>query len=270
MYLRFKSKTPQDFGIDIISVGNLTVGGSGKTPLVTALACGYENVAIILRGYGRESRGLYVVKDGQNILCDVSVSGDEAMIYAHKVPHAIVIVSEERKEGILKAKELGAKIVFLDDAYSKHEIKKFDFLIEVRSENSRCLPSGAYRERLWSRKKAVVLQEGIDFKRAVELKNKSAKMSLLTAIARPSRLDAFLPEVVSKNYFEDHHAFLKEELVAILERDKSDSLLVTYKDFVKVESFQLPLSLLDLHVEVEQKVFDIINKYREANSAKKD
>lgn len=270
MYLRFKSKTPQDFGIDIISVGNLSVGGSGKTPLVTALACGYENVAIILRGYGRESRGLYVVKDGKNILCDVSVSGDEAMIYAHKVPHAVVIVSEDRKEGILKAKELGAKIVFLDDAYSKHDIKKLDFLIEVKTENSSCLPSGAYRERLWSEKKAIVLQEGIDFKRAVELKNKSAKMSLLTAIARPSRLDAFLPEVVSKNYFEDHHAFVKEELVAILDKDSSDSLLVTYKDFVKVESFQLPLSLLDLHVEVEQKVFDSINKYREANSAKKD
>ncbi|MDO8454570.1 MAG: tetraacyldisaccharide 4'-kinase [Sulfurimonas sp.] len=270
MYIRFKIKKPQDFGIDIISVGNLSVGGSGKTPLVTALACEYENAAIILRGYGRESRGLFVVKNGEKILCDVSVSGDEAMIYAHKVPHAIVIVSEERKEGIIKAKELGAKIVFLDDAYSKHDIKKLDFIIEVKTKNSSCLPSGAYRERLWNGKKAVVLQEGADFKRVVELKNKSAKMSLLTAIARPSRLDAFLPEVVSKNYFEDHHAFIKEELAAILDKDSSDSLLVTYKDFVKVESYHLPLSLLDLHVEVDKKVFDIINKYREANSAKKD
>ncbi len=270
MYIRFKIKKPQDFGVDIISVGNLSVGGSGKTPLVTALASKYENAAIILRGYGRESRGLQVVKNGENILCDVRVSGDEAMIYAHKVPHAVVIVSEDRKEGINKAKELGAKIIFLDDAYSKHEIKKLDFLIEVQSKNSNCLPSGAFRERLWSAKEAVVLQEGVDFKRVVALKNKSDKMSLLTAIARPSRLDAFLPKVVSKNYFEDHHAFIKEELVAILERDSSDSLLVTYKDFVKVESFHLPLSLLDLHVEVEQKVFDIINRYREANSAKKD
>jgi tetraacyldisaccharide 4'-kinase len=270
MYIRFKIKKPQDFGVVIISVGNLSVGGSGKTPLVTALASEYENAAIILRGYGRESRGLQVVKNGENILCDVRVSGDEAMIYAHKVPHAVVIVSEDRKEGIKKAKELGAKIVFLDDAYSKHEIKKLDFLIEVQSKNSNCLPSGAFRERLWSSKEAVVLQEGVDFKREVALKNKSDKMSLLTAIARPSRLDAFLPEVVSKNYFEDHHAFIKEELAAILERDSSDSLLVTYKDFVKVESFHLPLSLLDLHVEVEEKVFDIINRYREANSAKKD
>ncbi len=124
MYIRFTIKKPQDFGIDIISVGNITVGGSGKTPLVTALASKYEHAAIILRGYGRASRGLFVVKNGENILCDVSVSGDEAMIYAHKVPHAVVIVSEDRREGIIKAKELGAKIVFLDDAYSKHDIKK--------------------------------------------------------------------------------------------------------------------------------------------------
>ena len=125
MYIRFKSKKPVDFNIDIVSVGNLSVGGSGKTPLVTALASRYKNVAIVLRGYGRSSRGLHVVKDEGKILCDVSVSGDEAMIYAHKLSNAIVIVSEDRQKGILKAKEMGVKIVFLDDAYSINSSKSF-------------------------------------------------------------------------------------------------------------------------------------------------
>lgn len=263
MYVRFKSKRAEDFGIDIISVGNLSVGGSGKTPLVTALASRYENVAIVLRGYGRKSSGLYVVSNGVEILCDVEVSGDEAMIYAHKVPSAIVIVSEGRKKGILSAKEMGAKIIFLDDAYSKHDIKKLDILIDVESKNSSCLPSGPFRERLWSEKEAVVVKEGTHFKRVVELKNKSDKMSLLTAIARPQRLDKYLPDVVSKNYFEDHHSFEKDEVLAILKRDNSKSLLVTYKDFVKLEQFDLPLSLLDLHVEVDEKIFKIIDNYRE-------
>ena len=266
MYFRFKSKTPQDFGINIISIGNLNVGGSGKTPLVSALALKYENAAIILRGYGRKSRGLHVVKNKKEILCDVSISGDEAMIYAHKVPDAIVIVSENRKEGILKAKEMGAKVIFLDDAYSKHDIKKLDLLIEVNSKNNSCLPAGPFRERLWAEKETVVLKDGVDFKRVVELKNKSAKMSLVTAIARPTRLDEFLPDVVSKHYFEDHYSFKKSELEDILLSSGSDSLLVTYKDFVKVESFKLPLSLLDLHVEVDDKVFQIIGNY----IAKKD
>lgn len=261
MYLRFKNKTPEYLGLKVVSVGNLSVGGSGKTPLVSALALRYENVAIVLRGYGRESQGLYVVKESHKILCDVSVSGDEAMIYAHKIPHAIVIVSEDRKTGILKAKEMGAKLVFLDDAYSKHDIKKLDLLIEVKSANNSCLPSGPFRERLWSSKEAVLVKEGVDFKRVVKLKNKSAKMSLVTAIARPSRLDEFLPYVISKNYFEDHHSFVKEELVDVLHRDNSDSILVTYKDFVKLESFDLPLSLLDLHVEVDERIFKIIGDY---------
>lgn len=265
VYTLFKSKKALDYGVDIVSVGNLTVGGSGKTPLVTALALEYENVAVILRGYGRQSKGLVVVKDKENILCDVVMSGDEAMIYAHKLPNAIVIVSEDRKIAINKAKEMGAKLIFLDDAYSKHDIKKLDLVIEVKSKNGSCLPSGPYRERVWDSKECVILQDGIDFKRGVELKGKCDKMSLVTAIARPSRLDEYLPEVVNKNYFEDHHLFTKMELEEILKRDKADALLVTYKDFVKMQSFGLPLSLLDLEMQVEKRVFELIDNYREYN-----
>lgn len=269
MFLRFKSKKAKDFGIAVISVGNLSVGGSGKTPLVVALASRYEDAAVVLRGYGRQSRGLYVVSDKGEILCDVATSGDEAMIYARKLRNAVVIVSEDREDGIKKAKEMGSKILFLDDAYSKHDIKKLDFVIEVESKNSSCLPSGPFRERLWSAKEAIVLKEGRDFKRVVTLENKSDKMSLLTAIARPQRLDEYLPQVVSKNYFEDHHVFGKDEVVEILERDKSDSLLVTYKDFVKLEEFALPLCLLDLDVQVSEDIFKIIDDYGE-KYAKKD
>jgi len=261
MWVRFKTKSVQDFGIKIISVGNLSVGGSGKTPLTSALAMRYDKVAIVLRGYGRESKGLYVVKDFKEILCDVKTSGDEAMIYAHKVPHAIVIVSEDRKKGIEKAKEIGAEIVFLDDAYSKHDIKKLDILIDVETKNKACLPSGAFRERLWSGKKALVLKEGVDFKRVVELKDRCDKMSLVTAIARPQRLDKFLPDVKGKHCFEDHHTFSKDELEEILKKDGVDSLLVTYKDFVKVSSFGLKLSLLDLHMEVDENIFKTIDLF---------
>ena len=261
MWIRYKSATVEDFLIPIIGIGNLNVGGSGKTPLTSALALCYEDVAIILRGYGRESQGLHVVKNTQEILCDVQTSGDEAMIYAHKLPNAIVIVCEDRKLGIKKAKEMGAKIVFLDDAYSKHSIKKLDILIDVDIKNKSCLPSGAFREKLWADKEVYRVKDGIDFTRVVTLKDKYDKMSLVTAIARPQRLDQFLPSVVSKNYFPDHHSFTKDELENILKRDGSDSLLVTYKDFVKVESFGLPLSLLDMHMEIDEKIIKTIDNY---------
>ncbi len=263
MYLRFKSLTPYDFGIKIISVGNLNVGGSGKTPLVSALASHYANAAIVLRGYGRVSKGVVVVKDGTRILCDVSQSGDEAMIYATKLPNAVVIVSEDRRAGVLKAKELGCSVVFLDDGYSKHGIKKLDIVINVVSKNSFCLPAGPFRERLYGEKNVLLVEEEKDFKRHVTLKDRCAKMSLLTAIARPQRLDVYLPDVMSKNYFEDHHSFSADELEEILLRDGSDSLLVTYKDFVKVASFGLPLSLLDLEVSVDETLLEKIGKYIE-------
>ncbi len=259
--MRFKNSKVEDFGIKIIGIGNLNVGGSGKTPLVIALASEYENIAIILRGYGRKSKGLFIVKNRDKILCNVSISGDEAMIYAHKLPNAVVIVSEDRKEAILEAKKMGSKLIFLDDAYSKHSIKKLDIIIDVNSENSRCLPAGPFRERLWSSKNVIVLKDGEDFTRVVDLKYETKKMSLVTAIARPQRLDKFLPYVVSKNYFADHYSFTKDELITIMKKNNSTSLLVTYKDYVKVVDFNIPLSLLDLHIKVQPEVFNLINSY---------
>ena len=251
MYIRFRLSKPEDFGLPIISVGNLTVGGSGKTPLVTALAKEEKNPAVILRGYGRASKGMIVVKERGEILCDVACSGDEAMIYAKKLPHATVIVSEDRKVAIQKAKELGCEIIFLDDAYSKHTIKKEDILIDVQTKNSFCLPSGPYRERLWQRKDVKLFREDVDFIRHVVVVDVTEKMSLVTAIARPQRLDKYLPNhLVAKHYFEDHHAFTKAELEKILREDGATSLLVTFKDYVKMEAFGLPLSLLDLEVEI--------------------
>jgi tetraacyldisaccharide 4'-kinase len=266
MYLKYKLSKIENFGVDIVSVGNLNVGGSGKTPIVTALASKYDDVAVILRGYGRLSEGLHIVSDSSKILTDVSTSGDEAMIYATKLKNTIVIVSENRVDGIKKAKEMGAKLIFLDDGYSKHNIKKLDFLIETDFDNDFCLPSGPYRERLWDSKDVVTLREGVDFKRKTTLKDRSDKMSLITAIARPERLDEYLPDVVSKNYFADHHNFTKDEIEMILKKDASQSALVTYKDYVKLKGFELPLSLLDLEMELDEKIYKTIEDYR----AKKD
>jgi len=262
MFLRFKISKEKDLGIKVIGIGNLNVGGSGKTPLTVALAKEYKNSAIVLRGYGRKSSGLIVVKDKNGINVDVDTSGDEAMIYATKLSHSVVIVSEDRKKAILKAKEMGCDIVFLDDAYSKHNIKKLDLVIDVKSKNSFCLPAGPFRERLYkSKKDTVVLKEGVDFKRVVTIKNKTDRMSLVTSIARPQRLDTFLPKVISKNYFEDHHNFTKSELELILKKDKSESLLVTYKDYVKIAKFNIKLTLLDLDLEVNKRVFKTVEDY---------
>ncbi|HHH72906.1 MAG TPA: tetraacyldisaccharide 4'-kinase [Sulfuricurvum sp.] len=261
MQFRFRRITPHGQGIAVVSVGNLTVGGSGKTPLVTALAQRQRNPGIVLRGYGRKSSGLQMVSDGKRILCDVLTSGDEAMIYALKVPHAVVVVSEDRDAGIAAAKEAGCDCVFLDDGYGKHHIKKYDIVIEVDTPNRFCLPAGPYRERLWPGKQVKLVKEGREFERHVSVKDAAQRMALVTAIARPQRLDRYLPPVVSKHYFPDHHFFSKTELQTILAQSGAEKLLVTYKDYVKIRSFNLPLALLDLDLELDPVLSNAVEHY---------
>ncbi len=250
-----------------MSVGNLTVGGSGKTPVVIELARMFEKPAIILRGYGRQSKGMVVVKYKSTILCDVIRSGDEAMLYAESLPNATVIVSEIRERGIAEAISMGCDVVLLDDGYGKHSIEKLDLLIAVPTQNPYCLPSGAYRERLWSGKNSLVMMEKVAFKRSVTIKNPTDKMVLVTAIARPERLDPFLPAVIEKVYFEDHHFFTQGELEMIVARTGATSLLVTSKDLVKMSSYKkLNFSILELSIELNETIIKTVKDY--VNAAK--
>ena len=263
LYLRFLLIGPKDFGIPIISIGNLVIGGSGKTPVTIALASRYEDVAIILRGYGRASSGTILISHRGEILTDVKSSGDEAMLLAKSLPKASVIVANDRVEGIKKAKELDLKIVFLDDGYSKHFIKKLDIVLEPLSKPYLpfCIPSGPYREQRWWGKKTDVFVEERDFKREVKLTNPTQRMLLVTAISKPWRLDPFLPEVVGKKTFIDHYQFRKDELVELMNSYQATSIVTTEKDAVKMEGFRLELSILELSLEISDTMSQTIENY---------
>ena len=255
--------TPKDFALPIISIGNLTVGGNGKTPFTLALLKDRKNVVVILRGYKRKSKDLLEVKSNT----PVQMCGDEALLYAKSLPNCLVLVSKDRIKAIEYAKTKGVKAIFLDDAFHKHNIKKFDILLKPLNEptNPFCLPSGAYREPKSLYKKAdIVAVEEIDFKREVFIKNPTSKMVLVTAIAKPGRLDKYLPSdgsVIAKKYFEDHHFFSKEELKEIMQQYKASSLLVTTKDEVKIENFGLKLSVMELEVKIDKKITQKIDNF---------
>lgn len=261
-----------DFNIPIVSIGNLTIGGSGKTPITIELAKNFKDVCVILRGYGRESKGLFVVSLKGEIKVDVKTSGDEAMLLASTLKNATIIVSEDRVEAIKKAKELGCKIVFLDDGFSKYSIKKFDILLKPKDEptNSFLIPSGAYREPKSFYKKAnLVLKEDIDFKRVVTIKKENKEVELpkktilLTAISKPNRLLEFLPKNIETIFFEDHHNFTKDEIDNILNNYRDFAIVTTQKDFVKLEKFNLKnLYIMDLSIKISQKVdFTALKNY---------
>ncbi|RXJ88363.1 tetraacyldisaccharide 4'-kinase [Arcobacter sp. CECT 8983] len=271
--LKRASSRTIEFGIPVISIGNIIVGGSGKTPFTIHLAKKYTDVCVVLRGFGRESKGLYIISNKGEILEDVKTSGDEAMLLANRLKNATVIVSENRKEAILKAKELGCKIVFLDDGFSKYDIKKFDILIRPKEEptNIFCLPSGGYREPKMAYSYAdLELQEGRDFRRVVSFSKDDKyvdvlpmKLLLLTAISKPKRLLDFLPENTIMEAFEDHHSFTKDDIEKIKVKYKDYSIITTEKDFVKLQKFDLEdvyLMNLELRLKDENKL-EIIENY---------
>ncbi len=259
-----KFSKPVSLGVPVISVGNLIVGGSGKTPFTIALAREFRDVAIVLRGYGRNSKGLIVVSQYGVIMSDVDKSGDEAMLLATSLPQATIIVSEDRKKGILKAKKLGAKIVILDDGYSKVGIEKFDILLKPSMifENSFCLPSGPFRESVSNYKKVdMVAVENVDFTRDVTIINPSERMVLVTAISKPQRLEKFLPPFIERIYFPDHYRFQERELAKILREYNADSILTTQKDAVKMKNFRIDLSVLELDIILSPRILQEVNKY---------
>ena len=261
---------PKSFGIPLVSVGNLIVGGSGKTPIVIELAKRYENAAVVLRGYKRTSKGTIVVSTRGKISCNVEESGDEAMLLAKSLPFATIIVSENRDKGIQKAKELGCKVVFLDDAFHKC-YEKFDILIDIEGKNRLCLPSGPYRlPRFFLLQADIVIKENQDFTRRVTITNPTEKMVLVTAIANPDRLKRFIPKNIPTYYFCDHHSFTKEELEEIVQKEHPTSLLVTRKDVVKLQKFHYNYSILELKIDIDEKVIDRVDRYIKDFYAKKD
>ena len=242
--------------LKIIGIGNLTLGGNGKTPLTIKLIEELKTqnsnlkIAILLRGYGRISKGLLIVSQNGKILEDVNNSGDEAFLFAKKLAHLkiAVIVSEDRTLGIQKAIELDTNILFLDDSFSKHHIPKKEILILDNSQNLNklCLPAGAYREKLWFFKKNILtIQENIDFERIIKIENLTSNMLLITAISKPQRVEKYLKQleknIINRVYFEDHYSFTKTEIEKILnsQNKKIDSILTTEKDLVKLENLKL-------------------------------
>jgi len=255
---------PKEFGIPIISVGNLIVGGSGKTPFAIALASRLDGVVIISRGYGRKSKGLVEVSSEGKILVDVTQSGDEPMLMAQSLPHASVIVSEDRALAIELAKAKGAECILLDDGFNRVEIEKFDIVLEPEHiKNYFPFPSGAFREFWFNKKYAdIVAREGESFHRDVVFENLQPRMVLVTAISNPHRLDTYLPEgVVHKVYLEDHAYFEEEKLKMLLSDYKAQSLLVTEKDAVKMQDFKLPISEMKLKLQIQETIFTKVDEY---------
>lgn len=139
----------------VVSVGNLTVGGTGKTPVVMALAEEFLRLGmkpvILSRGYGRRSSGPVVVSRGAGPVVPWEQSGDEPFLLAQRLLGVSVIVSGSRFEAgrIAEEQELGDVFV-LDDGFQHRQLHRDFDLVTIRAAEWQAgeslLPSGRWRE----------------------------------------------------------------------------------------------------------------------------
>lgn len=141
--------------VPVVSVGNLSAGGTGKTPMVGWLAksllASDVRPAIVSRGYGGGAgKGPVVVSTGEGPLVDAAISGDEPWMLADAVPGAIVVVGSNRRAGARRAVELGADLILLDDGFQHRALARdIDIVLLDRTrpfDRDALLPVGLLRE----------------------------------------------------------------------------------------------------------------------------
>lgn len=152
----------ESFDIPVICIGNLTVGGTGKTPhteyLVSILHSKFK-VAVLSRGYKRKTRGFLLADDKTG----VREIGDEPYQIKQKFKDIIVAVDESRRHGIHKLLEIHPEIdvVLLDDAFQHRYVKPglsillMDYNRKIYED--RMLPAGRLREPLWAKERANIM-----------------------------------------------------------------------------------------------------------------
>ncbi|MBI2828742.1 MAG: tetraacyldisaccharide 4'-kinase [Acidobacteria bacterium] len=141
----------------VISVGNLVLGGSGKTPVVSTIArlllAAGERPVILSRGYGRlrKADGVVVVSDGREVLAPTPQSGDEPQMLARALPGVPVLVSPDRYlAGCLAERTFGCTVHLLDDGFQHVQLARdINLLVVSKADlDERLLPSGRLREPL--------------------------------------------------------------------------------------------------------------------------
>ena len=249
----------------VASVGNLSVGGSGKTPFVIALGEMLKGRGIrfdvLSRGYGRKIRGVLVVDPDGNA-ADFS---DEPLLIARRLGVPVIVGESRYAAGRVAERKFQPQLHILDDGFQHRSlIRDFDIvLMTERDFGDRMLPSGRLREPLSSlaRADAVVLPAGLAVdhpalrekpvwrvERELVLPSMPSAPVVFCGIARPEQFFAQVRATgiapAAEIVFRDHHAYDRgdvERLVAVRVKLNAGGFLTTEKDAVNLGSFQADL-----------------------------
>lgn len=268
-----KSKT---FPLPVICVGNITVGGTGKTPhteYLIRLLSEKHQVAVLSRGYKRQSEG-YVLATPTTSMTDI---GDEPYQMKHKFPQIHMAVDKDRCHGIeeLMKKEVqpSTDVVILDDAYQHRYVKAGLNILLMDYHRliylDKLLPAGRLRESSSGTKRADIVivtkcprditpieRKGIERSLNIEnwqkiffstytypdnMKGIGSNPLLVTGIASPEQMIYDLQKIVPEfdvMSFPDHHHFTENDINNIRTRAAGRTILTTEKDSTRLHGLE--------------------------------
>lgn len=242
-----------------ISVGNLSVGGAGKTPFVIMLGQQLQargiQFDVLSRGYGRSSRGVAFV-DPQGLARDF---GDEPLLIARRLGVPVVVGEDRYAAGLAVEQKFGVRMHLLDDGFQHRALARdFDIVLVTGDDlHDRLLPAGRLREPLASvrRADALVLSSGVKpgdlpllgqqlvwrTKRDIVLRDPPPTPVAFCAIARPKQFFLQLRfagcEPAAEAAYRDHHAYTENDirdLLQLRERCQAGGFITTEKDAINL------------------------------------
>jgi len=266
----------------VVSVGNISVGGSGKTPFVLLLgellkARGVK-FDVLSRGYGRKTKGVALVDPAGS----AEEFGDEPLLIARRLGVGVVVGEDRYDAGVFAENKFGPQLHFLDDGFQHRALARDFDIVLVTPDDARdkLLPAGRLREPLTSlaRADAVVLSSGASpdafplngklvwrARRGILPKNVPNRPVVFCGIARPQNFLMQLRtagiEPVSEALYRDHHAYSERDIADLLklrQQSEAEGFVTTEKDAINLGGYLSALAPLAV-VPVTMELVDAAN-----------
>ncbi|HEV8493461.1 MAG TPA: tetraacyldisaccharide 4'-kinase, partial [Candidatus Angelobacter sp.] len=248
----------------VVSIGNISVGGSGKTPFVIALGELLQHQEIefdvLSRGYGRRSTEIAVVDPNGT----PEQFGDEPLLIARKLRAPVIAGADRYQAGLLAEKRFSSKLHLLDDGFQHRRLHRdFDIvLLPAEDQRGTLLPTGRLREPLSALKRAdaIVLPDPSEkplhaksvwrARRQVEIAA-DGRLIAFCGIARPRQffdaLQAARQEIAGTLTFRDHYRYAQRDIDRLLDLKKQTGaagFVTTEKDAINLEPLSAQLQPL--------------------------
>jgi len=271
-------------GVSTVSIGNITVGGTGKTPLVALvaeiLAENGEKVCVLSRGYGRENpKRRVLVSDGEKILASAEQAGDEPFELARKLLGKAIIVSDANRvsAGNWAREKFGITAFVLDDAFQHLRVKRDLNIVTIDATNpfgnKKLLPAGILREPLKNLKRAgaIVITRANLAENAADLKSQIEEFNSICPIfvsknrtKQIINLEDFLADADYRLPITDYDKNLKPPSLAFCALGNPGNFFeqLRRENFNVVSSEQFP----DHHFYTQKEIAKLGIKARKANA----